>query len=470
MVRRIAEKEWKEQLREKRYLAAGILMGLLFITALISSKAYYENEQHLRLHAQQGIEENWLNQRDKNPHGAAHYGIYLFKPESRLALIDRGVNRYAGTAFFVEGHVRNEAQFRKIEDETGLVRFGELTPAYILITLMPLFIILIGFNAFTKEREGGTWRMLQSHNVSMRKVLIGKWAGVAFTVLMLFIPMFIVMGLIIYSVSGFGEFSLTHYMILGAVYTLYYLIFINLTLIVSWFSKHSGTAFITLLAIWITATLVVPKLFVSAAQYFHPLPDTNTVTEMYREARAGGIDGHNPASARELERKVMEEHGVDRLEDLPFNFAGYRLQVGEEYDTKAYNYVFAHIRSAISGQDILIRKGSVLSPFLPVRNLSMGLAYTDVENHWDFSEAVERYRQDFVLYLNEDLMYSSRTGETYLAGSDVWAAKPDFSYELPGMGEVFRAQTGNLFILIGWVAFSFLALLTIRPTSGEGYI
>jgi len=468
MVIRIAKKEWKEQLREKRFLAAGLLMVLLFMVALISSKAYYEKEQDLRLQAQQGIEENWLNQRDKNPHGAAHYGIYLFKPESRLALIDRGVNRYAGTAFFVEGHVRNEAQFRKIEDETGLVRFGELTPAYILITLMPLFIILIGFNAFTKEREGGTWKMLQSHNVPMSKLLLGKWAGVTFTVLMLFIPLFMLMGLIIYTVSGFGEFSLTHYLILGAVYTLYYLIFINLTLIVSWFSKKSGAAFIMLLAIWIVATLVVPKLFVSAAQYHNPLPDTNAVAEMYREARAGGIDGHVPSSAREMERQVMEEYGVDKLEDLPFNFAGYRLQVGEEYDTKAYNYVFSHIHSVISDQDALIRRGSLISPFLPVRNLSMAMAYTDVNNHWDFSEAVELYRQDFVRYLNEDLMYSSRTGETYLAGSDVWAAKPDFSYELPGMGEVLKAQSGNLFLLFGWVGISFLGLLTIKSKSGEG--
>ena len=467
MVKQIAKKEWKEQLREKRFLAAGLIMVLLFGSALLSSKAYYEKEQDLRLQAQVGIDENWFNQRDKNPHGAAHFGIYLLKPESRLSLVDRGVNRYAGTAFFVEGHVRNEAQFRKIEDETGLVRFGELTPAYILITLMPLFIILIGFNVFTKEREAGTWRMLQSHDVPLHKLLIGKWAGVTFTTFMLFIPLFILMGIIVSSVSGFGDFSFAHYLMLGVLYSLYYLIFINITLTVSWFSKQSGTAFITLLAVWIVATLVIPKLFVSTAQYLNPLPDTNTVAEMYREARAGGIDGHIPSSARELEKQVMEEYGVDTLEDLPFNFAGYRLQAGEEYDTKAYNHVFSQIRSTISDQDALIRKGSVFSPFLPVRNLSMAMAFTDVNTHWDFSEAVERYRQEFVLYLNEDLMYSSRTGETYLAGSDVWAAKPGFSYELPEMEDVIKAQTSNIFMLFGWVVFSFLGLLTIRQKTEE---
>src|SRR6056297_2378367 len=99
MVKQIAKKEWKEQLREKRFLAAGLIMVLLFGSALLSSKAYYVKEQDLRLQAQVGIDENWFNQRDKNPHGAAHFGIYLLKPESRLSLVDRGVNRYTGTAF-----------------------------------------------------------------------------------------------------------------------------------------------------------------------------------------------------------------------------------------------------------------------------------------------------------------------------------------------------------------------------------
>ena len=179
MIRKIAQKEWKEQVREKRLHTAGALLILLFITALFTSKAYYEHQQELRAQASEGIEENWLNQRDKNPHGAAHYGTYLFKPESRLALIDRGVNRYAGTVFFVEGHVRNEGQFRTIEDETGLVRFGELTPAYILLYLMPLLIIVVGFNTFTREKEGGTWRLLQSHGVPLREIIAGKWLGTA---------------------------------------------------------------------------------------------------------------------------------------------------------------------------------------------------------------------------------------------------------------------------------------------------
>jgi len=36
MVKQIAKKEWKEQLREKRFLAAGLIMVLLFGSALLS--------------------------------------------------------------------------------------------------------------------------------------------------------------------------------------------------------------------------------------------------------------------------------------------------------------------------------------------------------------------------------------------------------------------------------------------------
>lgn len=462
MIKKIAQKEWKEQVREKSFLASAIILVILFLTALFSSRAFYEKEQELRNHAQAGIEENWLNQRDKNPHGAAHYGTYLFRPESRLALIDRGVNRYAGTTFFVEGHVRNEGQFRTIEDETGLVRFGELTPAYILLYLMPLLIIVAGFNTFIREKEGGTWRMLQSHGVPLREIIAGKWIGTACTAGALFLPLFILMGMLTVLANGYGEFRMIHFLSFGAVYLLFYIIFINITLIVSWFSGSSGGAFMTLLSIWIMALLVVPKVFVSVAEYLYPLPDSNRVSEMYSEARAEGVDGHVPSSFRELEQEVMEEHGVDRLEDLPFNFAGYSLQVGEEHDTRAYNYVFSHIREQIGRQNAVIHKGSFLSPFLSIRNLSMAFAYTDVNTHWDFSEAAELYRQEFVLYLNEDLMYNSRYGETYLAGRDVWAEKPGFHYELPRTREVFAAQTANFGALFAWLGVSFFGLLTIR--------
>jgi ABC-2 type transport system permease protein len=42
--------------------------------------------------ARRATREQWLHQGVKNPHSAAHYGVYAFKPKMPLSLVDQGVD------------------------------------------------------------------------------------------------------------------------------------------------------------------------------------------------------------------------------------------------------------------------------------------------------------------------------------------------------------------------------------------
>ena len=75
-------------------------------------------------HAQQ-----WLGQTKKNPHSAAHYGVYAFKPKSPLAIVDTGIDPYMGVAVWLEAHKQNEFKYRPAQDRTAVGRFGEMTAA-----------------------------------------------------------------------------------------------------------------------------------------------------------------------------------------------------------------------------------------------------------------------------------------------------------------------------------------------------
>lgn len=68
-------------------------------------------------------------------------------------------------------------QFRPVEDATPFVRFGELTAATMLQVLWPLLIILLGYNAFAGEREGGTLRQLLRLGISKTQLTLGKAQG-----------------------------------------------------------------------------------------------------------------------------------------------------------------------------------------------------------------------------------------------------------------------------------------------------
>ncbi len=145
MIAKIAQKEMKELLREGRFRVAALITVALLLMATFISRSYYVsvNEQHRQ--AAQNERNVWVSQDTKNPHSAAHYGTYAFKPKYPLALIDQGVDKYAGISIFLEAHARHDAQYAAAQDQTGLTRFGDLTPDFILMFIIPLLIVLLGF-------------------------------------------------------------------------------------------------------------------------------------------------------------------------------------------------------------------------------------------------------------------------------------------------------------------------------------
>ena len=151
MTRKTLIKEIKELFRDGRVRIAMIIVVLLMGFSIWISARQYQNINEQYEVAKTAERAIWDSQGEKNPHSAAHYGTYAFKPKYPLSLVDQGVDKYAGTSIFLEAHKRNEAQFSAAADQTGLARFGDLTPDFMLLFMIPLLIILLGYNSFTKE-------------------------------------------------------------------------------------------------------------------------------------------------------------------------------------------------------------------------------------------------------------------------------------------------------------------------------
>ncbi|NJL76886.1 MAG: ABC transporter permease [Saprospiraceae bacterium] len=144
-------------------------------------------------------------------------------------------------------------------DQTGLARFGDLTPDFILLFILPLLIILMGYNTFTREKEGGTLKLVKSQGLSNWTLAVGKWWGIFLPVFLISTFLFAIGGVLLGTLSNFGSFEVTHLLLLFAVYLLFYAIFTNLTLVVSMLSKSSGIALVMLLTLWIIICLGAPK-------------------------------------------------------------------------------------------------------------------------------------------------------------------------------------------------------------------
>jgi ABC-2 type transport system permease protein len=464
MILKTLSKERKESLRNgKAKIAFAIVIILLFTSVWVSSKQY-ENANKEYLTATENERHIWDNQGEKNPHSAAHYGTYAFKPKQPLSLIDKGVDKYVGTSIFLEAHNRNEAQFSAAADQTGTSRFGELTPDFILLFLMPLLIILLGYNIYTKEKEQGTFFLLKSIGASVNQLTFGKWLSLFMPIFLCTSLLFIIAGILLSNLSDYGEFSWAALLVMWSVYMVFYIVFINIVMFISYISKRSGISLVMSLTVWIITCLIAPKIASTLAEGKYPYPTRQEFQAMVAKDKKQGLDGHNPwnKEAQLLQEKVLKEYKVDSLHQLPFNFDAYRMQKGEEHQAAIYFKHYNNLKDQYQNQSKTYKSLAAISPFLPTRFLSMSIAQTDYATHWDFSDAAENYRIETQKFLNDNFAQNSSLGEWgYKADASTWSELPQFNYTPQSLLSILNTNSSYLIILGLWALVSFSALFLI---------
>jgi len=456
----IARKELIGMLRDARFriccVVVLLLLGAALLTGFVSRRAYEQQ----RANAVKAERHAWVNQGEANPHSAAHFGRYAFKPLLAASLLDKGLNSYLGQAVYIEGHVQNPFRHRPAEDSTGLLQFGEMTGAAVLQYLLPLVILLLTFNAFAGEREQGTLRQLLSLGVPPAKLLAGKAIGIVTALAALLLPAAVLGAFLMQqATAGDASQSALRLAVMTGAYLLYLLAFTSLSLGVSASAATSRMALLVLLGFWVSSSLLVPRAAASLAESFYPTPILPEFLKEVNEDMEKGIDGHKPPGEKEEELKqtLLKKYNVKSEKDLPINLTGLILQESEEHGNLVFDKHFRQLRDAYGKQYGVLQAASLVSPLLAVRSFSMGLAGTDLWHHHNFADAAEAYRRKWVKRLNDDMTNNSRTGDfSYKVGRTFWEATEDFKYTPPGVGEALRTQTGSLLLLAGWLLGSIL--------------
>lgn len=461
-MRSIIFKELKELIRDGRFKITLIITLVLLIIATATGISQYQknNKQYTDSVAKERT--IWETQEEKNPHSAAHYGTYAFKPKFALSLFDYGVNKYTGNSIFLEAHNRNEATFSEASDQTSLARFGTLSINFILIYLFPLLIILIGYNSYTKEKENQTFRLLKSQGVSPITLVLGKWLSTLLPIISITSIIFISIGIILSNLDNFVFFSWNNLISLFLLYSLYYTILTSITILVSMWSTSSGVSLVSCLTLWILCSFITPKIATNLANKKHPYPSKSVFNAQISEDKKNGLDGHNPwnKAAKKLEKETLEKYQVDSISQLPFNYAGYRMQKGEEHEAKIYQKHYNNLQGIAEKQNNTYKTLSFLSPFIPVRFMSMDIAHTSDQLHWNFTQVAEEYRIKQQQFLNYDIKDNSKYGERgYKMSASKFKELPTFNFTPPSLQEIFRQNSKNILYILLWLIFPFVAVL-----------
>lgn len=460
----IAQKEIKVALREKLVVSLGAVTLLLLGVALYAGYVSYRQQQEIITETQAEKRKEWLNQGDKHPHIAAHYGTFVFKSKTVLSLFDFGLDAYTGTSVYLEAHYQHGFMFRPAQDHTSMIRFGELSAALVLQVLVPLLIIFLAFGAFTRERESGTLKLLMSQGISFRILTWGKIVAYGIILAVVLLPF--VAGIFILSVSGIRQEVIPDVafraLLLVLIYSVYLWLFISFSVWISLRSATGRNALLTLLACWMFFAVLMPKTVANLSESFYSLPSMREFRARIQEDKRNGLDGKTPRSVRmaRLEKAYLEKYRVDSVQQLPFNFEGVSMQAGEEHGNKVYDHHLGKLRETFHRQNRLSSIASLFNPYLAVQHLSMALSGTDMHTFIHFEEEVEGYRRELVRKMNNDMAENSRYGEFYgyKAQSDLWQEIDDFTYQTPTAPVLLQLYHLEILSLLFWMMSVFVLL------------
>ncbi|MCH8568194.1 MAG: DUF3526 domain-containing protein [Balneolales bacterium] len=461
MMQLLLKNELRLYLRDGVLKAVFITMGILFIVSVVTGYHNFEMQQSQHAEATELSRLQWEQQGDKNPHSAAHYGTYAFRPVSVLTVFEPGIQPFTGVSLFLEAHTQNTARYSELEDRNPLARFGELSPTFIFLYLFPLLIIILGCRNLTSERENGTFRMMLAQGVSAGRLLRAKTAGLWLVTALLYLP-FIVIGLIALLFTSPGSDTFFRFAVFTLSWFLYFGVFIHLSIFISARLRSSSVAFLSLLGFWMLSTLLMPRLISNISAEWHPVPNAAEFSIAIREDLERGIDGHNPYNVHTaaIRDSVLAAHGVESPDELPFNLGGYMLQIGEEYEKMVYDYHLARIAGLHDKQIGVYLATSVFSPSTLARQLSMKAAGTDLQADRDFYHAAEAYRLELVRELNEHLKVHAVGDQNFgfTAGYDFYKTNPTFQYDSPPLHFSGSGMASLLALQLIWLIGSFLPI------------
>ncbi|MEX0995551.1 MAG: DUF3526 domain-containing protein [Flavobacteriaceae bacterium] len=461
----IIKNEWQALIHNKRLI--GPLGGISLLLVVI---AYFgvqdaKSNQNKKQQAKEEIRQQWESIGDYNPHGAAHYGTYTFKPTTALTALDNGINNTVGTVLQLEGHRQNEIIHSPDSQSLMLSRFGTLKPAVVLQFIIPLLLIFLAFASVSSEKEQGRLKLLLMQGVSSRKLLFSKtisyWIiGVIILLITLGIQ------LLLFSSDTQGDL-LNRLLLLFVFYAVFYWIVCAITVYLSAALKNNTAALTSMLALWVLWVIFLPKIAGAFSEETHPLPSRQAFSAAMQEDRSKGIDGHNPLSEQEekLKDSVLQVYNVEIVDDLPINFDGLVMQADEDFGAKVWDKHFGALETTILQQKKAYQWSGLINPFASLQSLSMGLAGTDNWHHTHFQQEAETYRRVFIKTLNDHHAFGgSKTGDWgWTANQEFYNSISDFDYETPAINQALAVYKTDMAFMGLWFIGSFFLLLFANP-------
>jgi ABC-2 type transport system permease protein len=434
----------------------------LVLYAVTTGYATYTKQDQIRKDYQAKARQSWEANPDKHPHRMAHFGSFAFRIKHPLSMFDNGMESYTGNAVFLEAHKQNTANYSEAGFSTGLLRFGEISVAMLLQTVLPLILFFLGFNAVAQQRENATLKILVSQGAGFKQIIWGNSIGL-FAVGIAFLLPVLVATIVMVAVQSNAEAgSFIRFAMIGLSALLFLWIISVLAIGVSAISSTGRTALLSLLGVWLMLAIVLPKALQAIGSYVYAAPGKIQFQAAVEEDILKQGDSHNPDDVhfKKLKDSVLRANKVDSIQQLPFNYSGFVMQQGERMSAEVYDAHLQRLHNIYDKQNRISYNAAFINPFISFKNIAMAFSGTDFAAYRHFQQQAETYRYHLAQTMNElQMKYISNkklssTDKPYSIDKSHWTSFPDFKYQYQPVSTIIKQQWVALFALAVWLVLS----------------
>ena len=418
MILHIATKELYHNISTPRFITGFVLCLLLIPFSIVISI----NEYRGKINVYQ-TEQKQADIENQVKVYSAYRPVIVKKP-TPLSIFARGISYNIGNrvkVLFGDIPMMSEGKAES-RDNPFLNRFFTFDFVSVLIIIMSLMAFLFTFDICTGERESGTLKMMLANPISRASVLAGKMVGTLFTLLPMLLFSY---GLCILVILFYPDihFSSSEWVRIGLIFLLsivFLMLFMVIGLFVSSRVKHSGTAIVICLVLWVTFLFIIPNLANYSAKSFVKVGSVENLNFDIQE-----IDKEFYMKFEEYDKKLPkadwnmtwmamgDADGVQKIAGASKSyFEKFRLTnefiepLRVDYADKKWSIRKAYI-TKLEKQEKTAQYLSFLSPSEIFKNSINGLCATCAESHYRFLDQTRKYREDLIRYYKENKLFSS---------------------------------------------------------------
>ncbi len=464
MVHASARRELMLQWRDGRIKTVSLALAAACLATLLMGWLRYSDDQNNQARFADAMRNQWVEQGERHPHRAAHYGIYVSKPALPLSVLEPGLAPATGQTIWLNAHDRTTYSNPPAHDDiVAYAVMGMASPAAIVAVLGGLFALTLGALGIVREREDGVLRQIIAQGGRSSNWAFGKFVGLSVVVTAPFLPILLPASVLLVFAAEPARYVDTAARVAGllAANTVFLLAMLSVGLIVSCLARTARSALLIAFSIWIAVFVIAPRVTSAWIEAIHPTVGWEAFQDGIGAAFNNGYDdrlGYGDQLAA-LERETLAAYDVDQLEDVPVGFSGIRMMHMSDWSSEVSDRAYEEMRELWARQGQMRNLASMLFPYIALRSVSQSMAGADWPHYRVFSERAEAYRRGIVRQLDE-VMKDELRGEVWEMDSDasVWSQTERFTYDSPGIIWATTYSWPALLVLLLWISTSVMIL------------